>query len=111
MGDAAQNIANAKKYLRRKYAADLTGLRALADTVATEALGDAVTLTGQSFEGASHSGQLVFPRIDYLAAIEDVIRELDTALVASPAEATRAVFRVCPSAYHAPECCPPSATA
>lgn len=107
MADAAQNIATAKKYLRRKYAADLTGLRALADQIATEALGDAVTLTGQSSDGASHTGQLVFPRIDYLAAIEDIIRELDPDLVESPAEATRAVFRACPPAY-ARDCCPPA---
>lgn len=102
MADPAQHIATAKKYLRRKYASDLTGLRALADKIAEEALGDAVTLTGLSAEGGSQTGQLVFPRIDYLAAIEDVIREIDPDYVESPAEATRAVFRQVPSAYSQP---------
>ena len=104
MADAADNIATAKLYLRRKFANNLTGLKALADKIADEALGDAVTLTGQSFEGGSHTGQLVFPRIDYLRAIEETIAYLDTDAAPDPSSATRAVFRACPTAY-APPCC------
>jgi hypothetical protein len=93
MGSTAENISTAKRYLRRKYATDLPGLRALAETVAGEALGDSVTLTGQSFEGGSHTGQLVFPRIDYLGAIEQVIAELDTTTPLRPAESSSAYYR------------------
>lgn len=109
MGDSAENISTAKLYLRRKYATNLTGLKQLAEKIADEALGDAVTLTGQSFEGGSHTGQLVFPRIDYLRAIEETIRFLDTTQTFDPASATSSLFRACPAAYAAPTCCPPSA--
>lgn len=93
MGDSAENISTAKRYLRRKYATDLVGLKRLADQVASEALGDAVTLTGQSAEGASHTGVLVFARIDYLAAIEQVIAEIDPDATPSPAESSTAYYR------------------
>jgi hypothetical protein len=105
MGDTAENIATAKLYLRRKYAENLTGLKQLAAQIADEALGDAVTLTGQSFEGGSHTGQLVFPRIDYLRAIEETIRYLSPTQTFDPASATTALFRACPAAYVAPTCC------
>lgn len=100
MGDAADNIYTAKLHLRRKFANDLPGLRALANEVADEALGDAVTLTGQAFEGGSHSGQLVFPRIDYLRAIEETLLFLSPTQTFDPAAATTAVFRASPAAAY-----------
>jgi hypothetical protein len=89
--DAAANIQTAKLYLRRTYAANVAGLKTLANTIAADAF-EAVTLTGQSFEGSSHTGQLVFARIDYLRACEELILELDTALP-RPVIQTQAVFR------------------
>jgi hypothetical protein len=90
------NIYSAKLYLRRKYAADPSSLKQLADQIAACAF-DAVTLTGQAFEGGSHSGQVTFPRLDYLRAIEEVIAELDTSATPSPATATSAYYRfTCP---------------
>lgn len=75
MDDAAR-IAIAKNYLRRKYANDAEGLRTLMDTVAS-CLDETVTLTGNSFEGGSASGQITFERMAYLAAIMDVLDEID----------------------------------
>ena len=75
MDDAAR-IETLKSYLRRKYAADLVGLKALADT-AVENATDPVTITGQTFEGGGHSGQITFEPMAYLAAVEAVIMELD----------------------------------
>lgn len=74
--DTASRISTAKDYLRRKYAVDPAGLRALMDNVAVEATDD-VIITGQSFEGGSHTGQLTFERMAYLRAIMDVLDEVD----------------------------------
>lgn len=91
----ADAIYAAKLYLRRVFASNLTGLKALASTVAAEAF-DSVTLTGQSFEGGSHTGQLVFPRLAYLRAIEELIIELDPASVPPAASSTSAFYRFRP---------------
>ena len=88
----ADAIYAAKLYLRRVYADNLTGLKALATTVATEAF-DSVTLTGQSFEGGSHTGQLTFPRLAYLRAVEELIIELDPDTVPAAANSTSAYYR------------------
>ena len=66
------------QYLRRKYATNLTGLRALADTTFAAATGDTVTLTALSAEGGSQSGEITCPRGLLLEAIETVLLELDT---------------------------------
>jgi hypothetical protein len=93
--DDASRIETAKRYLRRKYATDLLGLRALADSVA-ECATDAVTLTGQSFEGGSHSGAVTFEPMAYLTAIEDVLAELDDTVPPPPPD--RAYARFAPTA-------------
>jgi hypothetical protein len=88
----ADAIYAAKLYLRRKYASNLTGLKQLAEQIACEAF-DTVTLTGQSFEGGSHSGQVALPRLGYLRAIEELIIELDPDTVPSAANSTSAYYR------------------
>ncbi len=95
--DDAANIAVAMQYLRRKYttagvaaAADLVRLRQLADTVVENGAFDAVTITGQGFEGGQANGQLVFPPMAYLAAIESLLLELDP--TNTPAPPSRVVF-------------------
>ena len=96
----ASAISTAKQYLRMKYLVtaatatalpvyDLRGLRKLADEIALSAF-DAVTLTGQAFEGGSHQGQLTFPRMDYLQAVMDIIAEANP--TGTPQAPTRTTF-------------------
>lgn len=73
---SADRIQAAMRYLRRKYAANIPGLKALADQVAVEAF-DAVTITGNGYEGGNASGMLTFERLEYLSAVENLICELD----------------------------------
>ncbi len=73
---SAENIRTAKAYLRRKYSENVEGLKALADTIAEGAF-EAVTLTGNAYEGGSASGQITFAPMEYLAAVEELISELD----------------------------------
>lgn len=75
--DDASRIATVKQYLRRKYAGDVNGLKALANQVAESAVA-AVTITGQTFEGGSAQGTVTFEKLAYLAAVEAVILELDS---------------------------------
>jgi hypothetical protein len=75
---SAERIVAAKKYLRRKYAADLDGLKTLADSIATGAF-EAVTITGNQYEGGGADGQITFEPLEYLAAVEDVIADIDPA--------------------------------
>ena len=75
MDDAAK-IREAKRYLRDIYANDVPGLRALRSQVVSNAL-QAVTITGQSYEGLNTQGSLVFEPMAYLKAIQDVLAELD----------------------------------
>lgn len=65
------------QYLRRKYATNVTGLRALADTTFAAAT-ETVTLTSLSSEGGSQSGEITCPRGLLLEAIETVLLELDS---------------------------------
>ena len=94
--DDASKLETIKQYLRRKYASDLAGLKTLADTIAASAT-ESVTLTGQTFEGSSHQGVLVFASIDYLAAIEAVIMEIDPSPVIPPPSNTHAAWSYRPS--------------
>jgi hypothetical protein len=73
---SAEKINTAKSYLRRKYATNVQGLKALAEQVATGAF-EAVTITGNGYEGGTAQGQLTFEPMEYLAACEQLIQELD----------------------------------
>lgn len=73
----ATALAAYKQYLRRTYASNVPGLRALAEQLVAE-LTDNVTITSQTFEGGSHSGQITMPPGLKLAAVEELIIELDT---------------------------------
>lgn len=70
-------LAAYKQHLRRKFASDVAGLKALADQLIVEVT-DNVTITSQSFEGGSHSGQITMPPGLKLAAVEELIVELDS---------------------------------
>lgn len=65
-----------KSYLRRHYASDLNGLRRQAESVWQQAT-ESVTITTHSFVDGSASGEITCPRGVLLAAIEDVLAELD----------------------------------
>jgi hypothetical protein len=73
---SVDRVAVAKRYLRRKYADDVEGLKALAESVAVGAF-TSVTITGNGYEGGSATGQITFEPLEYLAAVEGVIAELD----------------------------------
>ncbi|MDF3058541.1 MAG: hypothetical protein K0R17_2756 [Rariglobus sp.] len=81
--DTTVSMDIARDFLRIFYANNPTGLRAKWQEVAASAL-DQVVLTNQSFEGGSHGGELVFPRIALLSAIQDVMREMDPTLPTGP---------------------------
>lgn len=66
-----------KQKLRRTYAGDVAGLRALSDQLDQE-LSDTVTITSQSFEGGSHSGQITMSPGLKLKAVEELIAEMDS---------------------------------
>jgi hypothetical protein len=73
---SADRIQAAKRDLRRKYSENVDGLKALADKVAEGAF-EAVTITGSGYEGADDSGQITFEPMEYIAALEDLISDLD----------------------------------
>ncbi len=66
-----------KANLRRRYASDLVGLKREADRVFPLAT-EVVTITAHSFVDGSANGEITCPRGLYLAAIEEVLAELDT---------------------------------
>lgn len=76
--DDAERIEQVKRYLRRTYAANVQGLRALADRIfESGGATDSVTITGHSFEGGSANGQITFEPLAYLKAVNEVLAELD----------------------------------
>lgn len=80
-----------KSYLRRRYASDLVGLRAEADRVFPLAT-EQVTITSHSFVDGSATGMITCPGAVYLAAIEEVLTELDIT-AARPSICAVAYFR------------------
>jgi len=78
MDDEAR-IAAVMQYLRRTYANNMDGLKALAAAIMSTGA-EAVTLTGHSAEGATVQGQITFEALAYLSAVEQVLLELDATL-------------------------------
>jgi hypothetical protein len=79
----AEKIETAKQYLRRtKKARDL---KEIADQVAISAF-EEVTITGNSIEGGQASGEITFPKMAYLRAIEELLIELDPSTPQPPAD-------------------------
>lgn len=75
MDDTAR-IEIAKRWLRRKFAADVLGLGNLVDDIAAGAF-RTVTITGHEFNGGQASGEITFEKMAYLGAAMDVLKELD----------------------------------
>lgn len=65
-----------KSFLRRQYATNVAGLRALAQEV-FDAATEEVVITSQGFQGGSASGQVQFDKTLLGLAIEELIAELD----------------------------------
>lgn len=80
LSDAAK-IEIVKPHLRREYANDLEGLKLKAKEIFGAAT-DTVTLTNGSFEGGSGSGEITFPKILLLGALNDLIAEIDPGYLA-----------------------------
>jgi hypothetical protein len=73
---------------------DLTGLRKLFAEVSAGAT-RFVEITGNSYEGGSASGQVLLERLEYLDAVQRLLREMDPTLAAAeaPPSSTFADFR------------------
>jgi hypothetical protein len=69
-------ISIAKAHLREIYANDLAGLKRYSAEVFAEAT-ETVTLVNSSFEGGQGSGQITFEKILLLAAIRELIAEME----------------------------------
>jgi hypothetical protein len=65
-----------RRYLRRKYGNDLPGLRAVCDDLALKGM-EPVTINSLSSDGGSSAGQITTDPLLFLAAAEEVLRELD----------------------------------
>ena len=93
-------LRTADRHLRRKYgtyvgglltAADITGLTAFIDGLATKAKAGAVTINSQGFGETHNSGDITMPREVWLAAGEDLLA--DPAFnVNAPAPAPRIIY-------------------
>jgi hypothetical protein len=91
--ESAAKIATLKQGLRIKYATDPGALRALWERVFSEST-EFVELTGNAYEGGSASGTHILHRLEYLAAVQDVLAELAPATTpAAPPPGTFADFR------------------
>ena len=73
--DDALLITTASRNLRRRFAADISGLEAFADGLATIALGNPVTLTHSMLEGGGGGGQVTMAREIWLHAAEELLAD------------------------------------
>ena len=74
--DSAAKIATLKQGLRIKYRTDPTGLRQLWEQVFAGST-EYVEITGTAFEGGSANGVQILERLEYLAAVQEIMAELD----------------------------------
>ena len=79
--------------------ADLTGLRALHTEVSCGAT-RFVEITGNGYEGGSASGQVVLERLEYLDAVQRLLREMDPALDAAFAAGQAPVYADFRGGFH-----------
>jgi hypothetical protein len=70
---------------------DIYGLRALFLEVSSGAT-RFVEITGNGYEGGSASGQIVLERLEYLDAVQRLLREMDPTLDAAFNEAPASTF-------------------
>lgn len=91
----AEKKDTCRRFLRREYAGKLADLKNLARSVFADA-SEEVALTTASFEGGSGGGQIKFDKMTLLAAIEDVIAELDPSYVSPLPQFSGSVIRFHP---------------
>lgn len=71
--------------LRQQYPlANLAALKTEIVRVTALALNERVVINARSGEGSSHSGELVFTRMEYLGVLIDLQREIDPDFVEPP---------------------------
>lgn len=91
--ESAAKIAVLKQGLRIQYTSDPAALRVLWSRVFNEST-EFVELTGNAYEGGSASGTHILHRLEYLAAVQDILAELDPPSTPSaPPPGTFADFR------------------
>lgn len=78
--DASLLIRTADRTLRRKFgpdgvAANIEGLTAFADGLASKAMADPVTLTNSTFEGSGGAGQITMASEIWLHAAEELLAD------------------------------------
>lgn len=81
--------------IRFKATSDLVGLRKLFGEVSAGAT-RFVEITGNSFEGGAASGQVLLERLEFLDAVQRMLREMDPTLAEAcepPPTSTFADFR------------------
>lgn len=74
MPSDSDKLQTVKQYMRRKWSASI--LRTKADEL-FELATEEVTITSNGFEGGNAAGQVTFPKILLLQAIEELIIEKD----------------------------------
>lgn len=87
----ASSIEAIAAYLRRKYAANLAGLKSLADQVAPQAMA-AEQFTMLSLEGGSAQSTVNVPAATLLLVIERLIAEIDPSYSPPPTQVTRHTY-------------------
>ncbi|XHR27540.1 MAG: hypothetical protein ACFUZC_16540 [Chthoniobacteraceae bacterium] len=87
------NVEVWKRNFRRKYSGDLPTLRTLADTISAEA-GEMVTITQSQFEGGSGTGIVTGNKLEMLAAVEELLAELDATAANAAATPVRVIYPV-----------------
>lgn len=73
-----------KRRFRRKFTENVEGLETLSDQIAAEA-GEVVTFTSTSEDGESAGGVVTGNKLEMLAAVEELIFELDPPETPPPA--------------------------
>lgn len=81
--DSATKINTLKQGLRIKYASNPNGLRQLWETVFAGST-EFVEITGSAYEGGSDAGVQILERLEYLAAVQDILAELDPDNIPTP---------------------------
>lgn len=91
--DSAAKIETLKQGLRIEYTGDPAGLRALWKKVFSQST-EFVEITGNAYEGGSATGTHILHRLEYLAAVQAILAELDpTGTPVAPPTSTFADFR------------------
>ena len=85
--------------IRFKAKGDLDGLRKLFEQVSAGAT-RFVEITGNGYEGGSASGQIILERLEYLDAVQRLLKEMDPTLAAALEEPPASAFADFRGGFH-----------